>query len=119
VPVLDPVLAPAPQPRQFLHPPPGVPDLDPLGVQPGLDPLTDQPAGHRVGVALDEDGAAAVHPHPPPLARLQPPRRQRPQHGQLLGQPPLAVGVEPLELPPQERLIGRAVGVEPLDLGVQ
>ncbi len=110
VPVLDPVLAPAPQPRQRLDQLPGVPDLDPLGVDPGLDPLADQPAGHRVGVPLDVDRAAAVHPHPQPLARLQPPGRQRPQQGQLLRQPSPPAGVEPLEQPPQERLVGRAAG---------
>jgi hypothetical protein len=108
VPVLHPVLAPPPQPRQLLHPPLGVPHLNPLGVQPGLDPLANQPAGHRVGIALDVDGAAAVHPHPQPLARLQPPRRQRPQQRQLLGQPPLPVGVEPPEQLSQEGFVGRA-----------
>jgi hypothetical protein len=113
VPVLHPVLAPAPQPRQRLHQPLGVPHLDPLGVHPRLDPLADQPAGHRVGVALDVDRAARVHPHRPPLARLQTPGRQRPQQGQLLGQPPLPPGVELPEQPPQERLVGRPGGEVP------
>jgi len=36
-------------------------DLDPLGVQPRLDPLAGQPAGHRVDVALHPDGAARLH----------------------------------------------------------
>jgi hypothetical protein len=106
VPVFDPVLAPAAQPRQLIHPPLGVPHLDPLGVQPGLDALADQPAGHRVGVALDVDRAAAVHPHAQPLARLQPPRRQPAQERQLLGEPPLAVAVQLREQPSEERFVG-------------
>jgi hypothetical protein len=106
VPVFDPVFAPTPQPRQFFHALLGVPDLDPLGVQAGLDALADQPTGHRVGVALDVDRAAAVHPQPQPLARLQPPRRQRPQQRQLLGQSPLAVGIELSEQLLQERIVG-------------
>jgi hypothetical protein len=46
VPVLDAVLAPSPQSRQFLHPLLTVVDLDPLGVKSGLHSLADQPAGH-------------------------------------------------------------------------
>jgi len=121
VPVLHPVLAPAPQSRQRLGQPLGVPHLDPFGVQPGLDPLADQPAGHGVGVALDVDRTAAVHPHPQPLARLQPPGGQRPQQRQFLGQPPLPVGVELPEQLPQERLVGgsaREVAAAPQHQGL-
>jgi hypothetical protein len=75
--VLDPVLATPTQTRQRFHQTLGVPHLDPLGVQPRLHLLADQPAGHRVGVAADVDRAARVHAHPPALARLQPTRRQR------------------------------------------
>jgi hypothetical protein len=87
VPIVDAVLAATPQARQPFYQPLGVPDLDVIGVQAGLDPFANQPAGHRVGVALHVNGAAAIHPHPDPLARFQTPRRQGPQHGQLLGQP--------------------------------
>ncbi|HVV71227.1 MAG TPA: hypothetical protein VHI52_06985, partial [Verrucomicrobiae bacterium] len=76
VPVVDPVLAPAPQPGQLLHLLLGVPDLDPLGVQAGLDPLPDEPAGHRVDVTRHMDRAAGVHPHLESLARLQTPPGQ-------------------------------------------
>jgi hypothetical protein len=71
VPVVDPVLAAAAQPGQFCHPLLGVEDLDPFSVQPGLDPLADEPAGQRVDVALDPDGAACLDPHAQPLTRLQ------------------------------------------------
>jgi hypothetical protein len=54
------------------------------------------------------DGAPRIDPHPPPPARLQPPRRQRPQQGQLLGQPRLPAGVELAEQPAQE---GQVVAV--------
>jgi hypothetical protein len=94
VPVVDAVLAPPPQPGQLLHPPLGVPDLQPLGVQAGLDPLADQATGDRVDVALYPDGAARLHAHPQPLARLQAARRQGPQQGHLLGQAGLPPGVE-------------------------
>jgi hypothetical protein len=105
VPVLDPVPPPAPQPRQPLDALPAVPHLDPVGVDPGLDPLADQPGRDRVRVPVDVDGAAAVHPHRPPPARLQPRRRQGPQGGPVLGQPGPAAGVEPVEHMPQERLV--------------
>jgi hypothetical protein len=108
VPVGDAVLATTTQPRQLLDLPLGVPDLDPLGVDPGLDPLADQPAGHRVGVARDVDGAAAIDTHHLPLARLQPTSRQRSQQRHLLGQPLLSVGVELVEQTPQERFVGVA-----------
>ncbi|HEX2185771.1 MAG TPA: hypothetical protein VHN78_09730, partial [Chloroflexota bacterium] len=110
MPVVDPVLAPSPQPGQLFHPPLGVPDLDPLGVQAGLDPLADQPAGHRVDVALHPDGAARLHAHPQPLASFQPARRQRPQQGPLLGQAGLPPGVELGEQPPQEGGVGLPAG---------
>ena len=71
VPVGDPVLAPATQPRQALDQALGVPDLDVVGEEAGLDPLPDQPAGHRVGVADDVDGATTVHPHGDALAGVE------------------------------------------------
>jgi hypothetical protein len=40
------------------------------------------------------DQAALVHATTPPLTRLQPPRRQRPQHRQLLRQPLKPAGIE-------------------------
>ena len=48
------------------------------------------------------DRAPRIDPHPPSPARLQPPRGQQPQQGQLLGQPRLPAGVELAEQPAQE-----------------
>jgi hypothetical protein len=97
VPVVDAMLAPSTQSGQFLHPLLGIPDLNPLGVQACLDPLADQPAGHRVDIALHPDSAARVHPHLQPLARLQTPGRQRPQQCHLFGQTVPAAGIALLE----------------------
>jgi hypothetical protein len=107
VPVGDPVLAPAAQPRQPLDQALGVPDLDVVGEEPGLHPLPDQPAGHRVGVAADVDGAPGIHPHPEALAGVEALPRQRPQQGQLLDQsrPPALIPLR--EQLPQERLVRR------------
>jgi hypothetical protein len=110
VPVVDAVLVAPPQPGQPFHLPLGVPDLDALGVQPGLDPLADRPAGHRVDVALHAHGAARLHPRPQPLARLQATRRQRPQQGQFLGQSGLPPGVEAGEQLAQEDGVGVTAG---------
>ena len=54
------------------------------------------------------DRAAAVHPHLPPLARLQAPRRQRLQLGHFLRQTRLPPGIELREELTQERLVGTA-----------
>ena len=105
VPVLDVMLATSTQPRQLLHPLLGVPHLDALGVQPGLHPLVDQPARHRVDVALHADDAARFHAHTQPLARLQSLTRQRPQPGHFLRQPGGATGVLlPEHLPHEHRV---------------
>jgi len=111
--VLDAMLAPTAQPRQPLHQPLAVPDLQVIGVQPRLDPLPDQAARHRVDVLAHVDGAAAIDAHPQPLAGLQPPRRQRPQHRQLLGLPLAPAGVTLREQLPEERLVGGLAGKVP------
>jgi hypothetical protein len=100
VPVDDPLLAPATQTRQALDQALGVPDLDVVGVQAGLDPFPDQPAGHRVGVAADVNGAARIHAHAEALAGVEALPRQRPQQGQLLDQPRL-----PAPIPLGEQLL--------------
>jgi hypothetical protein len=78
VPVGDPLLAPATQTRQALDEALGIPDLDVVGVQAGLDPFPDQPAGHRVGVAAEVNGAARIHPHGEALTGVEALPRQRP-----------------------------------------
>jgi hypothetical protein len=107
VPVGDPMLAPATQTRQALDQVLGVPDLDVVGEETRLHPFPDQPAGHRVGVADDMDGAATIHPHRDALAGVEALPRQRPQQGQLLDQPRLAAAVTLREQLPQERLVRR------------
>jgi hypothetical protein len=113
VPVGDPVLAPATQPRQALDQALGVPDLNVVGEEAGLDPLPDQPAGHRVGVAAHVDGAATIHPHPQPLAGVEALPRQWPQQGQFLDQPRLPDPIPLHEQLPQECLVGRPAGEVP------
>jgi len=78
VPVVDAMLVTSAQARQTLDQLLGVPHLQVLDEQAHLDLLADQPAGHRVAVAADVDQAALIDLRPQPLARLQPPRRQRP-----------------------------------------
>jgi len=105
VPILDLVLALAPQARQLFHLPLGVPNLDPLGIQAGLHPLTDEPAGHRVDIAGHMDGAAGVHPHLQPFAGLQTPCRQGPQQRQFFGQADRSAGIGLLEQLPQKQFV--------------
>ena len=92
VPVVDAVLAPATQPRQSLDH--ALARTRPPGARRTAAP---RPARRSAGWAPSRCCRSTwivlpgIHPHPHPLAALQPPRRQRPQHGQFLGQP-LAAG---------------------------
>lgn len=79
VPVVDAMFASTPQSRQAFHKLLGVPDLDVVGMNTRLDPLADQAAGHRVGVAADMDGAATIDTHRQAFASVQALGRQRPQ----------------------------------------
>jgi hypothetical protein len=100
--VVDLVLATSPQTGQLGHLLVGIPELQPLGMQAGLEPLTNEPAGHRVDVTLHPHRAACLHTHTQPLARFQPTGRQRSQQGQFLGQSSLPTSVEPVEELAQE-----------------
>jgi hypothetical protein len=102
VPIVDAVLATPTQAGQFLHALLGVPQFHALGVQAGLQPLADQPAGHRVDVPLHADHTARFHPHAQPLARFQPRLGQRAQHGLFLGQSTCSPSVFLTEQLPQE-----------------
>ncbi len=113
VPVLDPVLAPPPQPRQLLHPLLGVPHFQPLGIKPHLHPLPDQAARHRVHIARHPDDAAALDPHPDSLARLQTTLRQRPQPGQFLRQTVSPTRIAAGEQLPQESPVRLPTGEVP------
>lgn len=94
VPVVDPVLPATTQPRHPVHHLLRVPHLHRLGVQAYLDPLTDQPARHRVRVPLDVDRAARIHPRLDTPGRLESACRQRPQVFHLQGLLHAAVRVE-------------------------
>jgi hypothetical protein len=105
VPVVDALLVSATQPRQHLDPLLRVPDLQVLHEQSHLNTLADQPAGHRVTVPPDVDQAPLIDLHLQSLARLQPPRRQRPQHRLFLRQPRPPARVElPQELTQELRV---------------
>jgi hypothetical protein len=111
--VVDLVLATPTQTRQLLHTLLGVPDLKAFGVQTRLDPLADQPAAHRVDIALHMDDAARLHPYPLSLAGFQAAGRQRPQQRQFLAQPRRTPGIAVPEPLPQEGGIGVPAGEVP------
>jgi hypothetical protein len=79
--ILDPMFAPTAQPRQPFHLFLGVPHFEVVGVQTHFDPFADQPARHRIRVAADVKGAAAIDTHPHALAGIESLRRQGSQHG--------------------------------------
>jgi hypothetical protein len=87
-----------------------VPDLQHFGPDVDLDPFADQTARHRVGVAADVDRAPGIDPHLDPPAHLQPPRRQRLQDGQFLGESLAAVGVATGHDLAQEHLVVAPAG---------
>lgn len=86
VPVIHRVPVAAHPPRQCVDQPVRVPDLDPVGEEPGLHPLADQPAVHRIDVAVKVDQAAAVHPARHLQTRRQPRFGQGLQRRHLLGE---------------------------------
>jgi hypothetical protein len=108
--VLDAVLAPAPKPRQLVHPTGPVPDLQSFGPDVDLDPLADQLARYRVDVPADVDRAPRGDPHLDPPAHLQPPGWQRRQDGLLLGDPLAPVRVPPGHDLAEECLVRAACG---------
>jgi hypothetical protein len=105
VPVGDPVLTAAPQARHPLHHLLRVPHLHVLGVQPDLDPLADQPAGHRVRVPPHVDCAPRIHPRLDAACRLEPTRRQRTQVLHLLGLLRTSIRVQLAEQIPEVVLV--------------
>jgi len=108
--VLDAMLAPAPEPGQGVQLPGPVPDVEGLGPDVDIDPLADQPAGQRVGVAADVDRAARIDPRLEPSGHLQPSGRQGRQDGHLFMETLLSVGVAPGHEPLEERLIVAPIG---------
>jgi hypothetical protein len=90
VPVMDRMLVASDQARQRVHLRARIPDFHTVGMQPGFDLFADQPAMHRVGIAVDVDQAAAVHAHRQAQATVQALRRQVSQHGEFRGVPRLS-----------------------------
>ena len=85
VPVVDGVPVAAHQPRPRFHTPVREPHLDAVGIEPRFHPLTDQPAVHRIRVAVNVNQTAAVDA----TTHLQ--TRRQPRVGQV-GQRPLFLG---------------------------
>ena len=113
MPVRDPVLPAATQPRHPFHQLLRVPHLHVLGVQTDLDPLADQSARHRVRVPLDVDRAARIHLHLDAARRLEPTRRQRSEVFHLLGLLRTAIRVELCEQVAEVVLVRLAGGEVP------
>ena len=71
MPVIDPVLVLAAQPRHRLHPLPRVPHLDLVGADPGFHPFADQPCRHRIAVVLHANQTTPSYLDAQPLQRFQ------------------------------------------------
>jgi hypothetical protein len=99
------VLVTATQPRQALHQLLREPNLQMFHVHAHFHALADQPARHRIDVALDVNQAARVHPRRHTLARFQTPRRQRLHLRQLFLQTLPTTGVELIQKPYQKFLV--------------
>jgi len=108
--VLDAVFPPAPEPRQGVDLARAVPDLDGLGHDMNINPLADQSAGQRVGVAAHVDRAPRVDPSLDPPGHLQAACRQGRQHGRFLGETLLAVGIASGHELLEERLVVAPTG---------
>lgn len=113
MPVVDPVLTATPQTRHLFHHLLRVPHFHLLGVQPHLDPFTDQPTRYRIRVPTDVDCAARVHSRLDAAGRLEPTRRQRTQLLHLPGLLLRPVRVELSEQFAQVLLVRFAAGEVP------
>jgi len=94
VPVVDPLLAPAPQPRHPLDELVRVVDFHHVRVLVDVHSMAHKTRRHRVGLAVDPDRAPLAHPHRVARVGRHPLRRQRPQVGALEGQLRLDLPVE-------------------------
>lgn len=81
------------QARQRVHLLVGVPDLDAVGEQPGLDLRAAQTTVHRIGIALNVHQAARIDTTAHLQTRRQPCVGQIAQGAQLLGEAIVAAGV--------------------------
>jgi hypothetical protein len=104
---------PAHQPRQRVDESIGVPDLDPVGEQPGLDPFADQPAMHRVRIALKVNQAAGVDAAGHFQARRHPLIGEGLERRHLLGEAVPTAGVAGRHDLAEEPVVLAAVGEVP------
>jgi len=105
VPIVDVMLVPPTLPRQTLHQLLRVPHFQVFHIHANFHVLADQPARHRVAIALHVNLTARVHLRAHPLARFHTPRRQRLHLGQFLRQPLAPIGIELIHKLPQKLLV--------------
>ncbi len=91
--VLDAVFLAATQPRQGVDLACAVPHFQCFGHDVNIHQLADQTAGQRICVAADVDRAPRINTCFDPSGHLQPPRRQRRQHGRFLKKTLLSLGI--------------------------
>lgn len=103
MPIIHRVPVSADQSRQRIDEVVRVPDLDPVGEQPGFDPFADESAVHRVDVAVDVDQAAGVDATGHLQTRRNPLGRQRPERLDFLGEAVFSAGVAGRDQVSQER----------------
>lgn len=109
--VIDRVLAAARQTRHPLHKDLSVPDFEVVGVDRDIHPIVDQPAGHRIRVALDLNRAAGADldaANPPAVIELA--GRQRAEAGLFLAELVGPRGVPLVRQSAEECFIVVAVG---------
>jgi hypothetical protein len=108
--VLDAMLPSAPETRQGVDPVRPVPDFQGLGHDMNINPLSNETAGQRVGVAADMDRAPRVDSRLDSSGHLQPARRQRRQHGHFFEKTLLSVSIAPRHELAEKALILVSVG---------
>jgi hypothetical protein len=108
VPIVYAMFAPAAQPRQRVDALLPIPDFELFREQPHVHLLANQPAVDGVRVLLHMNPTARIDADPQAVITLQPPLRQRPQHGQLFIQPRATTGVPPRAHLAQKCLVCRA-----------
>ncbi len=108
--IVNGVFVPADQARPRLHMMIRVPDLDAIGIQPGFDPFADEPARHRISVAMNVNQTAGVDLAGHLQTTVEPLIGQCPERRRLFGQAVAPAGVAGLHHLLQEHHILVAAG---------
>jgi hypothetical protein len=108
--VLDAMLASAAESRQRVQLPGSVPDVERFGPDVDIHLFADQTTRQRVGVAADVDRAPGIDPGLEPSRHLEPARRQGRQHGHLLINTLLSMGIASGHELLEERLVVASAG---------